>query len=77
MIPSPVTPTAASTPTVPPTALPTAPAANYIEYIVQKGDILRTIAQKYGVTVEEILAINRIPNPDSLNVASVIRIPKK
>jgi LysM repeat protein len=77
-IPSPVTPTAPSIPTSPSTAPPTSTsAASYVEYTVQKGDILKAIAQKYGVTVEEILAINRIPNPDSLIVASVIRIPKK
>jgi LysM repeat protein len=68
--PSVTPPIAAATPTPPPTAPP-----SYIEYVVQRGDILRAIAQKYGVTVEEILAINQIPNPDSLNVASVIRIP--
>ena len=70
---SPATATALPTSTVPPTA----PPAGYIEYTVQRGDILKAIAQKYGVTVEEILAINQIPNPDSLNVASVISIPKK
>jgi LysM repeat protein len=67
-----------------PTAVPAAPTApqataqvSYIEYTVQKGDILYTLAQKYGVTVEEILAINDIPNPQSLSVGQVIRIPKK
>jgi LysM repeat protein len=53
------------------------PAIAYIEYTVQKGDILYTIAIKYHVTIEDILAINQIPNPSSLNVGQVIRIPKK
>ena len=53
------------------------PALTYIEYTVEKGDILYTIAIKYNVTIEDILAINQIPNPSSLSVGQVIRIPKK
>jgi len=49
----------------------------YIEYTVQKGDILYTLAERYNVTIEDILAINEIPNPKSLSVGQVIRIPKK
>jgi len=44
---------------------------------VQKGDILGRIAQKYDVSVREILAINDIANPDSLTVGQVLRIPQK
>jgi LysM repeat protein len=44
---------------------------------VQRGDSLKLIAQRYGVTVRDIIAVNQIPNPDSLNVGSVVRIPKK
>jgi LysM repeat protein len=73
---------ATAEPTVAPTAAaseaPTAaPSASYIEYTVQKGDILTKIAQRYNVTVDEILAINQIRNPQSLSVGQVIRIPKK
>jgi LysM repeat protein len=65
-------------PTLPPTEAP-APtaAAEYVEYTVQRGDSLKLIAQRYGVTVRDIIAVNQIPNPDSLNVGSVVRIPKK
>ena len=65
-------------PTTPPTDAP-APtaAAAYVEYTVQRGDSLKTIAQKYGVTIRDIIAVNQIPNPDSLTVGSVLRIPKK
>ena len=59
-----------------PWAVSDAPS-DYVDYTVQKGDILKLIAQKYGVTVAEILAVNQIANPDSLNVGSVIHIPKK
>ena len=69
-------PAPAATPLPPPP--PTAVAeASYIEYTVQKGDILYTIAQRYNVTITDILAINDIPNPQSLSVGQVIRIPKQ
>jgi peptidoglycan DL-endopeptidase LytF len=76
----PAEPTATSRPA--PTSAPTATAAPisnalaYIEYTVQKGDLLNSIAKKYNVTTEDILAINRISNADSLTVGQVIRIPK-
>ena len=75
--------TEASTPTaVPPTAPPTdAPAptaaAEYVEYTVQRGDSLKIIAERYGVTIRDIISVNQIPNPDSLTVGSVLQIPKK
>ena len=43
---------------------------------MQKGDILKNLAQAYGVTIKQILAINTIENPDSLTIGEVIRIPK-
>jgi LysM repeat protein len=72
-------PTATSRPA--PTSVPAATATTsnesaYIEYTVQKGDLLNDIAKKYNVTTKEILAINRISNADSLTVGQVIRIPK-
>jgi nucleoid-associated protein YgaU len=76
----PAEPTATSQPT--PTSAPAATAApisnepGYIEYTVQKGDLLNNIAKKYNVTTKDILAINRISNADSLTVGQVIRIPK-
>jgi LysM repeat protein len=50
-------------------------AAAYIEYTVQRGDSLKVIAQRYNVTLQQILAINDIPNPDSLTIGTVIKIP--
>lgn len=72
-------PAATAEPTAPPatdTPVPTA-AAEYVEYTVQRGDSLKIIAQRYGVTIRDIIAVNQIPNPDSLTVGSVLRIPKK
>ena len=76
----PAEPTATSRPV--PTSAPAATAApisnapTYIEYTVQKGDLLNSIAKKYNVTTKDILAINQISNADSLTVGQVIRIPK-
>jgi LysM repeat protein len=58
------------------TTAPTGDAPNYIEYTVQKGDLLNSIAKRYNVTTADILAINQISNADSLTVGQVIRIPK-
>jgi nucleoid-associated protein YgaU len=71
--------TEAPAPTAMPPTAPPAPTAapDYVEYTVQRGDSLKGIAEKYGVTIREIIAINQIPNPDSLTVGSVLRIPKK
>ena len=81
---SPASPTALSVAAAPtatlelplaPTATPALTGLGYIEYTVQRGDILKAIATQHDTTIEEILAINQIPNPDSLEVASIIRIP--
>jgi HlyD family secretion protein len=73
-------PTSAA-PAAPTSAAPAAPkptaGTGYIEYTVQKGDILTAIAQHYGVSTKDILAINKLENPDSLRVGQVIHIPKK
>jgi peptidoglycan DL-endopeptidase LytF len=58
------------------TAAPTGDTATYIEYTVQKGDLLNDIAKKYNVTTKAILAINEISNADSLTIGQVLRIPK-
>ncbi|MEO7911561.1 MAG: LysM peptidoglycan-binding domain-containing protein [Roseiflexaceae bacterium] len=58
------------------TAEPISEPATYIEYTVQKGDLLNSIAKKYNVTAKDILAINQISNADSLTVGQVLRIPK-
>ncbi len=65
--------TTAATAATSTTAQPTATA--YIEYTIQRGDTLKAIAQRYNVTLQQILAINDIPNPDSLTVGKVIKIP--
>lgn len=65
------TPEATPTP-VPPTATPT-PAVR--TYIVQQGDTLYLIAQRFGVTIDEIVRLNPNINPDSLQVGQELIIP--
>src|SRR5262245_12048792 len=74
--PTPAPPTAPATATAEPPTAPPAPTAapDYVEYTVQRGDSLKSIAAKFGVTIRDIIAINQIPNPDSLTVGSVLRI---
>ncbi len=44
-------------------------------YTVKEGDELKTIAPKYGVTVEFLLTGNNLPNPDRIFVGQQIFIP--
>ena len=44
-------------------------------YIVERGDTLFRIAQQFGVTVDEIIAVNELPDPDRLDVGDEIFIP--
>lgn len=66
--PAPAQPTAQ--PNASPPALP-----NYVEYTVQRGDILWTIAREHDVRISDILALNTIENPESLRIGQVLRIP--
>jgi LysM repeat protein len=58
-----------------PTPAPSQPSPAYRTYVVQPGDILKQIAARYGVSIVSIMAINNIPNADSLRVGQVLRIP--
>jgi LysM repeat protein len=52
-----------------------APTPAPLVYIVQEGDTLSAIAQRYGVTIDEIVAANGLPNPDVLSIGQTIVIP--
>ncbi len=58
----------------PPITLPT-PRGDTLTYAVQKGDTLRTIAQKYQVSVDQITTANGIENPNLIEVGQVLLIP--
>ena len=44
-------------------------------YVVKRGDMLSTIAAKYGTTYQELAAYNAISNPHLIEVGQQIRIP--
>ena len=69
-----VAPTAAPTPT--PTPRPRAtPTVTPVLYTVQPGDVLSTIADRFGVLVEDIVAANGLVDPDVLAVGEELEIP--
>jgi LysM repeat protein len=59
---------------LPPTATP-APATGETTYTVVAGDTLYKIAQRYGLTVQELAAANDIVNVNDLDVGQVLTIP--
>ncbi len=45
-------------------------------YVVQQGDTLNSIARQFNTTVEAIVAVNDIQNPDALAVGVTLTIPQ-
>ena len=56
--------------TPPPTTTP--PAAQY--YVVQTGDTLGSVAQKYSTTVQQLLTLNPGVDPTALHIGQRIRV---
>lgn len=54
--------------------LPTAVAT--ISHTVKPGENLINIARRYGVTVEAILAANKVSNPNHIEVGTTLLIPQ-
>jgi len=65
-------PTATLIPTPSPSPIPTAGI-----YRVQKGDTLRAIASELGVSMDDLVEVNQIENPNSLSVGQILAIPRK
>lgn len=66
------TPEAAPTETEPPA---TEPPKSVEEYQVQPNDTLGAIAAQFGVSVEELMEVNALTDPNSLSVGMVLYIP--
>lgn len=58
-----------------PTPTPDDLLRNVDEYQVQFGDTLGTIAEEYDVSVDDLLRVNQINDPNSLSVGMIIYIP--
>lgn len=54
---------------------PEAPEVRTIPYTVEQGDSLFAIGRRYGVSVDQILAVNNIPNPNNIQPGTEIQIP--
>jgi LysM repeat protein len=61
-----------------PTATPTragTPSGEEEVYVVEPGDTLFTIAQRFGVTVNELMEANDLDNPNLLSIGQELIIP--
>lgn len=66
------TPTPGPSPTATPTRTPPDTAAT--TYTVRPGDTLLRIAALYGTTVESLMKINQLTNPDQIKVGQVLKV---
>jgi LysM repeat protein len=60
---------------VPAAKAPTGPAPD--TYTVAKGDNPYNIAKKFGVSYQELLALNGITDPTKLQIGQELKVPKK
>ena len=63
------------TPTAPPTTAPEVVLPTPMVYVVKLGDTMGTIAQRFDVTLETLMAANDITNPNVLSVGQTLIIP--
>jgi hypothetical protein len=47
----------------------------YLKHTVQPGESLFTIAEQYGVSVDELIAINEIDNADYIQAGQTLLVP--
>ncbi|MGA0894374.1 MAG: LysM peptidoglycan-binding domain-containing protein [Ilumatobacteraceae bacterium] len=47
----------------------------YVKHTVQPGETLFIIADAYGVTMDELIEINEIKNPDYIQAGEVLLVP--
>ncbi len=59
----------------PDAAQPTVVGIVYVEYTVQEGDFIATIAEAFGVDPEAIVELNGLGSPSEVTVGMVLKIP--
>ncbi|MFZ5646203.1 MAG: SPOCS domain-containing protein [Bacillota bacterium] len=70
-----VTPVAPPTTVSPVTTTPCPPGSTF-EYVVKQGDTLYSIGRKYGVSLNEMKAVNpQLPDPNNIKPGMVINVP--
>jgi LasA protease len=67
--------TPVSTPTPDPQRILPTPRTTAEEYVVQAGDTLGLVSQRYGISLEALIQANELQNPDLLNVGQLLVIP--
>lgn len=67
--PTPVPASATPVPTPPPVA------SEGLEYVVRWGDTINVIADRHGVSAQDIVAANNLTNPDLIRAGDVLVIP--
>lgn len=55
---------------------PTPSVPDYITYVIQPGDTLSEIAERYGTTYQTLASLNQISDPNLIYAGSTIRIPE-
>jgi hypothetical protein len=63
------------TPMAPVSEPPYSPAPEMLKYTVQEGDTLYDIALRYDVSMEELIRINKLSNPNDLALGQELLIP--
>jgi nucleoid-associated protein YgaU len=56
-------------------ATPEATADGFERYVVQRGDTLAAIAIRFGTTVDAIVTLNELTDPNAIEVGQELRIP--
>lgn len=54
---------------------PDEPSRSTFEYAVQSGDTLAILAGRFDVTIEEIIAVNDMDDPNRLEIGQIVNIP--
>lgn len=54
---------------------PDEPSRSTFEYAVQSGDTLAILAGRFDVTIEEIIAVNDMDDPNRLEIGQILNIP--
>ena len=74
-IPVPLAPEPTPEPTTDAATATATPEPTPAEYIVQPGDTLRSIAEQYGTTIEDLVSANGIEDPNVIRTGAILRIP--